>query len=94
MEKWSLERLSSAQILQSHFYYKIKPEYRGKGYGTEILRLGLLEAKNIGLRRVSITCAGDNSAAQKTIQQNGAQFLESKMSAQGQLIHKYKVDFS
>ncbi|MDB4992052.1 MAG: family N-acetyltransferase [Parcubacteria group bacterium] len=79
---------------ESHFYYEIEPEYRGKGYGIEILKLGLLEAKNIGLRRVSIICTDENIAAQKTIQENGAQFQESKMLENGQQVFKYKVDFS
>lgn len=79
---------------ESHFYFEIEPEYREKGYGTEILKLGLLEAKNIGLRRVSITCTDENIAAQKSIQENGALFIDSKMLANGHLIFKYKVDFS
>jgi predicted acetyltransferase len=78
---------------ESHFYYEIEPTQRGKGYGTQILKLGLLEAKNIGLRRVSIVCTED-TASQKTIQDNGALFLDAKMTPDGKRILKYGVDFS
>ncbi len=79
---------------ESHFYYEIESEYAEEVHGTEIIRLGLREAKNIGLRRVTLTCSDEKKASQKSIQANGAQFISSKLSSDGELIHKYTVDFS
>ncbi len=55
-----------------HIGYYIRPDERGRGYGTEILRLALEEARKLGLRRVLITCddAG-NPASARIIEKNG-----------------------
>ena len=40
----------------------IRPSRRRQGYGTALLRLGLEQARNLGLTRVLLTCADTNSA--------------------------------
>jgi predicted acetyltransferase len=54
-----------------HVGYTIRPSRRRMGYGTEICRLALLEAKRLGLHRVLITCDDDNEGSRLIIERNG-----------------------
>ncbi|HLX56339.1 MAG TPA: GNAT family N-acetyltransferase [Ktedonobacteraceae bacterium] len=54
-----------------HIGYLICPSKRMRGYGKEILRLGLIKAKERGLRRVLVTCDEDNIGSMKIIEHNG-----------------------
>jgi len=76
----------------SHIYYEIRPTERDKKYGLEILRLGLTEAKKLGMHEVIITCSKDNTPSQKIITQNGGQFTEEiPMPNNEPLLLKYKI---
>ncbi|GCE13814.1 GNAT family N-acetyltransferase [Tengunoibacter tsumagoiensis] len=57
-----------------HIGYKVRPSRRLQGYGTQLLRLGLEKAREMGLRRVLITCDETNVASRKVIEANGGQF--------------------
>lgn len=54
-----------------HIGYNIRPSMRGKGYGSEALRLGLEEARKMGFERVLLTCNSDNEPSRKIIEKNG-----------------------
>ncbi len=54
-----------------HIGYYIRRSKRGKGYGKQILALGLIEAKRLGISKALITCDDDNIASIKIIEQNG-----------------------
>ena len=54
-----------------HIGYTIRPTRRRMGYGKEICRLALIEAKELGLRRVLITCDDDNEGSRRIIEANG-----------------------
>ena len=56
--------------------FHIRPSKRNKGYGTEILRLGLLKAKSQGLKKVYINCSEENVTSIKIIEKNGGKFIE------------------
>ena len=43
-----------------HMGYTIRPTERGKGYGKEMLRLALEKARDMGIRRVLVTCDAHN----------------------------------
>lgn len=58
--------------------YYIRPSKRHRGYGVEILRLGLLKAKKQGLKRVYINCADDNVPSKKIIERNGGTLRKTK----------------
>ena len=47
--------------------YGIAPAFRGKGYGKELLRLLLNEAKEMGIDKVLVTILLDNIASQKEL---------------------------
>jgi len=54
-----------------HIGYCIRPTERGRGYGNQILRLTLLEAREMSIDRVLITCDEENIASRKVIEWNG-----------------------
>jgi len=61
-----------------HIGYSVLPEERRKGYAKEMLRLALLECKNIGIKRALLTCDKENIASWKTIKANGG-ILENEV---------------
>jgi predicted acetyltransferase len=63
--------------LLGHIGYAVVPWKRGRGYTSEALRLTLIEALSVGLRRVEITTDPDNLTSQRVIEKNGGRFVES-----------------
>lgn len=61
-----------------HIGYYIRPSARRKGYGTLICKLGLEKARELGIKRVLITCAKDNIASNRIIEKNGG-ILENEV---------------
>jgi len=59
--------------------YDVPPKMRFKGYGREILRLGIEKARELGVEEVRITCAAGNAGSKKIIEVNGGRYLESAM---------------
>ena len=53
-----------------HIGYDIRPSKRRQGYGKNMLKLALVEAKKIGINRVMITCNFDNIPSKKIIEEN------------------------
>ncbi|AOG60955.1 hypothetical protein SHELI_v1c10080 [Spiroplasma helicoides] len=53
-----------------HIGYSISPQYRQKGYGTEVLKQGLEILKKYNINKVLVTCAQDNIASEKVILKN------------------------
>lgn len=62
--------------LGGHIGYDIRPSKRGRGYGKEMLKLALIEAKKIGIENVLITCNFDNAPSRKVIESNGGKFQD------------------
>ena len=72
-----------------HIGYTIRLLKRRKGYGKEILRLGLLKAKKINLKKVLITCDKDNISSKKIIEANGGK-LQNEFFEKGMKIPKLR----
>ena len=68
--------------------YGIRYGEWGKGYGTQMLKLALEKAKELGLARVLITCDDDNPASARVMEKNGF-VLENKILHDGILIRRY-----
>ena len=47
--------------------YVVRPSARRRGYGSAALRLGLVEARRLGLRRVLIPCDAVNVGSRKIV---------------------------
>ena len=59
-----------------HIGYGIAPQFRGKGYGKELLRLLIGKAYDIGIARVLVTIRLDNKASQAVALANGGVITE------------------
>lgn len=54
-----------------HIGYAIAPKFRGRGYGKELLRLLLVEARKNGIERALLTIDPDNLASRAVARANG-----------------------
>ena len=74
-----------------HMGYSVRPDERGKGYAKEMLRLNLLNCKEMGISKVMITCHPWNLASEKVILANGGVF-EKTVDVDGEQIKRYWID--
>jgi predicted acetyltransferase len=74
-----------------HIGYGIRPSERKKGYATELLKLALLKAKDLGITKALLTCDKDNLGSSKTITKNGG-ILASEDIVDGVEIQRYWVE--
>jgi predicted acetyltransferase len=72
-----------------HIGYEIRPSKRKQGYGTQILRLGLEKARELGLRKVLVTCDENNIGSKKIIEHNGGKF-ENAIQMEGDPVKKLR----
>ena len=54
-----------------HIGYSIAPQWRRQGHATRMLAEGLEECRDLGLRRVLVTCRSDNEPSRRVILANG-----------------------
>ena len=71
-----------------HIGYAVVPDARRRGYGTEILRQGLVVARALGIDAVLVTCDVDNLASAGVIERCGGEF-ESVASGDGTPKRRY-----
>ena len=71
----------------------VRPSYRGKGYGKEIVSLALEECKKLGIKEVLMSCNPDNIASKKTITSNGGVY-ERTILEDDELIEQYWIKLS
>jgi len=63
-----------------HIGYAIVPEFRRRGFATEILRQAVEIARDkLGIKRILVTCDDDNIGSIRTIEKNGG-VLENVVS--------------
>lgn len=72
--------------------YSISPSERNKGYGKEMLRLGLQKCRDLGLKRVLLTCDKDNKSSSGVMKANGGIFSEEFTDENGTLRERYWIE--
>ena len=75
-----------------HIGYDVRPEFRRKGIGTEILKLALKELRAKINEDVLITCDDDNIGSSRVIENNGG-ILENIIidEESGKLVRRYWI---
>ena len=71
----------------------VRPSERGKGYGTELVRLALEECRRRGILRVLMVCDEDNRASARTIEKNGG-VLENVLPTDDGPVRRYWIDLT
>lgn len=61
-----------------HIGYAVRPADRNRGLATQMLRQGLVLAKQLGFSRVLCVCDDDNYASERVIVKNGG-ILENEL---------------
>jgi len=74
-----------------HIGYNIRPSERRKGYGRLICRLGILEARKLGISDILITCDDDNIASCKVIEANGGRLQDRIDNGREVLTRRYWI---
>lgn len=54
-----------------HIGYAVRPQFRRRGYATEIFRQSLRAAADLGIDPALVTCDDDNAASARTIERGG-----------------------
>ena len=84
------ELSDSLLITGGHIGDGIRPSERRKGYGTELVRLALIECKKLGINPVLMTCDKDNIGSAKSIIRNGG-VLENEVEEDGEVVQRYWI---
>jgi len=69
----------------------IRPSYRGKGYGSKMLALSLEVTKDMGMKKVLVTCNKNNKASEKTIIKNGGVFESEELEDNGNIVKRFWI---
>lgn len=80
--------------VNGHIGYGVRPDFRRRGYATQILGAGLDYLAELGVERALVTCDDDNVASARTIERNGG-VLENVVADGGDVpTRRYWVDLN
>src|SRR5579871_1046937 len=76
-----------------HIGYVVVPEFRRRGYATEILRQALQIARDrCGIARVLVTCDDGNEGSRRTIEKNGGALENVITTPSAARLRRYWID--
>ena len=73
-----------------HIGYSVRKSERNKGYGKAMLSLALEECRNLGFKKVLLTCDKENTASARTIQSCGG-VLENEVPEGSRITARYWI---
>ena len=73
----------SLKKVGGHIGYRIRPSKRNQGYGKKILGLSLKKARNMGLKKILMTCDKTNIASKRIIELNGGKLEKERSQGKG-----------
>lgn len=86
-------RLNEALLIRGgHIGYVVRCSQWGKGYGTLMLKLALIKARNMGLKRVLITCDEKNIASARVMEKNSCIYTDTVTCEDGSRSKRYWKD--
>ena len=81
-------------IIKGNFSYDIRPSKRMRGYGTLILKLAIVKARELGLDRALVACDVNNIGSRKCIESNGGVLeneIEVELAGEQVLARRYWI---
>ena len=84
--------ISLPEGFESHVYYEINPEYQGRGYATEVLKLLLDEARVIKLDKVLLSVATANIPSVRVIEKNNGKLIRAGFTTNNEEYKLYQID--
>lgn len=78
-----------------HIGYDISPNQRNKGYGYQILKLALVEAKKMNIKEVMVTCNVGNEFSKQIIIKNNGKLVGTVFDEEENVnLYKYRISTS
>jgi predicted acetyltransferase len=74
-----------------HIGYAVRPEFRSRGIGTEILRQALVVARAEGIDRVLVTPGEENVASIRLVEGCGGVLEDSRVDPKGVQVRRYWI---
>ncbi|MDL2248196.1 GNAT family N-acetyltransferase [Tyzzerella sp. OttesenSCG-928-J15] len=74
-----------------HIGYSIRPNERGKGYGTKQLQLALDVCRKLGIENALLTCNNTNMASAAVIKKCGGVFESSFTEDNSNIVDRYWI---
>lgn len=82
-------------IIKGNFSYDIRPSKRLRGYGTLILKLAIVKARELGLDKALVACDVENIGSTKVIEANGGVLeneIEVELAGERVLARRYWIE--
>lgn len=82
--------IDEAHYHNGHIGYSVRPSERRKGYGTELLRLALIKAEQLGVIEPVVTCNKGNIGSKRVIERNKLAFEQEFLESNGNRVLIYR----
>ena len=76
-----------------HIGYSVAPTERRKGYASQMLAMAIPECRELGIKKLLITCTPDNEGSRRTILRNGGVYESTLYSPDEDIyLERYWID--